>query len=426
MKEGLIQWKRPFVYPYQSQILDSPARYTVCEASTKVGKTASHIIWLFEKALQGRSGYNYWWVAPVFSQAEIAFKRMAAWLRGARSFIKTNKSKMYIELVPLGVTIHFKSADQPDNLYGDDVYAVVFDEYTRAKEDAWVAIRSVVTKTQADVKFIGNCKGRHNWYGRLASAAKQYMVDEYQKAIDEGRKPKYQYFKITCWDAVAVGLLSKEEVEDARDTLPEDKFKELYLAEPAEDGLNPFGLAHIEHCLQTNIAHGHPVAFGVDIGNIKDYTVVTGLNENGKICYYDRFRHDMPTTHDKIHSLPRVPICLDGTGIGAALGEEMMIQRGEDLFINFKFSGSSKPPLMSKLIVGVQKHQVGILDNEMRIEFEAFEKKNRPSGIPIFSAPEGVHDDTVMALALAWKAYTETSNTGFIPYMSFSSLGGSL
>jgi hypothetical protein len=47
-----IKYTRPFLYPYQKQILDSEKRYTVTEASTKVGKTASHIIWLLEQALK--------------------------------------------------------------------------------------------------------------------------------------------------------------------------------------------------------------------------------------------------------------------------------------------------------------------------------------------------------------------------------------
>jgi len=71
-----IKYQRPFIYPYQKDILDSKARYTVCEAATKVGKTASHIIWLFEQALQCKEGQSVWWVAPSVTQAKIAYDRM--------------------------------------------------------------------------------------------------------------------------------------------------------------------------------------------------------------------------------------------------------------------------------------------------------------------------------------------------------------
>jgi len=35
-------------------------------------------------------------------------------------------------------------------------------------------------------------------------------------------------------------------------------------------------------------------------------------------------------------------------------------------------------------------------------ELEAFEATKTPSGLIRYAAPEGMHDDTVMALALAW------------------------
>src|SRR3546814_5968667 len=59
---------RPKLAPYQKAILDSKARYTLTEASTKVGKTFSHMWWLFEKAGDPpKPGAHYWWIAPVRS-----------------------------------------------------------------------------------------------------------------------------------------------------------------------------------------------------------------------------------------------------------------------------------------------------------------------------------------------------------------------
>ena len=33
-------------------------------------------MWLMERAMSGKLGVNYWWVAPVSDQAAIAFSRM--------------------------------------------------------------------------------------------------------------------------------------------------------------------------------------------------------------------------------------------------------------------------------------------------------------------------------------------------------------
>ena len=69
---------KPNLSEYQKRILFSSARFTITEASTKAGKTYSHIMWLYGKAHEHQSAinHNYWWVAPVYNQAKIAFKRI--------------------------------------------------------------------------------------------------------------------------------------------------------------------------------------------------------------------------------------------------------------------------------------------------------------------------------------------------------------
>jgi len=137
-----IAYTRPKITAYQKAILDSKARFTICEASTKSGKTASHIIWLFEQALQCTTNQSVWWVAPTYSQAEIAFRRMIKQVT-VRGFFTINESKLRLTL-PTGAIIQFKSAEKPDNLYGDDVYACVFDEFTRAREaDIYLLLASL-------------------------------------------------------------------------------------------------------------------------------------------------------------------------------------------------------------------------------------------------------------------------------------------
>jgi hypothetical protein len=67
--------------------------------------------------------------------------------------------------------VAFKSAEKPDNLYGDDVYAVVIDEASRVRQESWHAVRSTLTATRGPVRIIGNIKGRKNWFYDLARKA---------------------------------------------------------------------------------------------------------------------------------------------------------------------------------------------------------------------------------------------------------------
>ena len=93
----------------------------------------------------------------MYQQAEIAFRRMKAQVT-EKNFFVSNESKLTL-ITPVGSRIEFKSAEKPDNLYGDDVYAAVFDDASRAREDSWFALRSTLTATQGKCKLIGNVKG---------------------------------------------------------------------------------------------------------------------------------------------------------------------------------------------------------------------------------------------------------------------------
>ena len=76
-----------------------------------------------------------WWVAPVSAQAAIAFSRMRD--KVAESRILRDKTSTYAAeggqkiIFPNGATVWFKSGDNADSLYGEDVYGAVIDEASR-------------------------------------------------------------------------------------------------------------------------------------------------------------------------------------------------------------------------------------------------------------------------------------------------------
>jgi phage FluMu gp28-like protein len=390
---GLIEYQRPFIYPYQERMLNSPARYTVTEAATKTGKTASHIIWLFEQSLQIKENQSVWWVAPVFAQAEIAYNRMKAQISD-KDFFKRNDSKLLLTL-PTGAKIQFKSAERPDNLYGDDVYAAVFDEFTRAREEAWFALRSTLTATGGKCKFIGNVKGKKNWGYKLGLKAKQ-------------GEPNHEYFKITAYDAAEAGLISIDEIEQAKRDLPETVFKELYLAEASEDGSNPFGLQFIRQCIYP-ISTLPAVCFGIDLAKSVDYTVVIGLDQHKQVCHLDRFQMPWRETIQKIKALPRVPMKIDSTGVGDPIVEELQLT-GQPIS-GFKFNQYSKQQLMEGLAIDIQQRKINFPEGIIVDELETFEFEYTRTGVR-YSAPEGVHDDCVCALALANDAFKNSVSFG--------------
>lgn len=152
----------------------------------------------------------------MYQQAKIAFNRMKRKVKNLPGYT-TNKSELSIT-TPIGSILRFKTAKDPDNLYGEDVHAAVMDEFTRMNQESWYAIRSTLTATKAPCKFIGNFKGNSNWGHQLSLKAKEESTE-------------YEYFRITAYDAVEAGILDIEEVEQAKRDLPLFMFKALYLAE---------------------------------------------------------------------------------------------------------------------------------------------------------------------------------------------------
>ena len=71
-----------------------------------------------------------------------------------------------------------------------------------------------------------------------------------------------------------------------------------------------------------------------------------------------------------------------------------------------QITATSKPPLIENLVLAFEKTECQWLPDPIwQAEIEAYEMRiTANTGRPTYSAPEGVHDDTVIARALAWRA----------------------
>jgi hypothetical protein len=271
-----IEYQRPEkIRGYQKQVafMDAPSRFTVVEATTKAGKTVGCIVWLYEQAISeyggfyvdkegqlqsttggtalSKEGFNYWWVAPTYKVAKIAFRRFKRYM--PKEIFTANESELTITLIN-GAMIFFKSGDDPDGLYGEDVHACVLDEATRMKEESWTAVFSTLTATEGLCKIIGNVKGTGNWVYRLARDA------------ESGNKPNWTYHKITADDAVQAGVLKQSVIDEAERTLPKGIFLELYFGIPFVNSSNKFAYSfssarHVKRC---RVNFDYPVYLSFD------------------------------------------------------------------------------------------------------------------------------------------------------------------
>ena len=391
-----IRIRMPALYPKQYAAVFDAHRISCIEASTKAGKTLGCIVWQGARVLSDTRAREHWWVAPVFGQAEIAYRRVLRMF--PREEYTANETKLTITFRN-GARWVFKSAEKADNLYGEDVADAVIDEASRCREQSWYAIRSTLTATRGPLRIIGNVKGRKNWAYHLARKA-------------EAGEPGMGYHKLTAWDAVEGGILAREEVEAARRDLPEAVFRELYLAEPSDDGGNPFGLEHIAAAEMTRdewlaAQKRKPVAWGIDLAKSVDWAVAIGLDPDGDVCRFERWQGDWEVTLPRILDLAgEVPGLVDSTGVGNPV-TEMLAKRSQ--LRGYLFSATSKQHLMEGLAVAIQQGTVRFPAGPIRSELDAFEYEYTRTGVR-YSGPAGMHDDCVIALGLAVEAYRQYAN----------------
>jgi hypothetical protein len=388
-----IEYRRPWMAPYQLAALFGPERYAIVEATSKAGKSVGCMLWLAEQAMKGKAGWNYWWVSYTFPTSKIMYRRLKAGL--PQHIFRANETELTLTLAN-GAVIWFKSAEKPDALFGEDVYAAVMDEATRCREEAWFALRTTLTATRGPVRIIGNVKGRRNWAYRLARRA-------------QAGEPNWSYAKITAYDAIKAGILDAEEIEDVKRTMPESAFRELYLAEPSDDAGNPFGLDAIRACVAP-LSSGPIVCWGLDLAKSHDWCVLIGLDPTGTVAHFARWQGPWEATIQKVIGLAarsKAPVLVDSTGAGDPVLESLQRQ-GRTLgarFVGFNFSASSKQQLMEGLAVAIQRQTVRYPEGPIVDELEAFEYEYTRTGCR-YSAPEGFHDDCVCGLALAVQQFS--------------------
>lgn len=370
------------MYRKQEEAIFCQERIGCIEASTKAGKTVGCLSWIIEQAVMGKTGQNYWWVAPSYKQTSIAFRRCK---QGLPSTLYVSNESDHKVTMANGTVIWFLSGEIPDNLYGEDVFACVCDEASRLREEAWHAVRSTLTATRGPVRLIGNVRGKKNWFYRLARRA-------------EAGEKNMHFAKIRAQDAVEAGVLEQDEIDSAKAVLPEMVYKELYEAEPGDDVGNPFGIAAIRRCVR-GIKHAKPVAYGVDLAKSIDWTWILGMDDDGDTCHSERFQKPWKETRERIHKVVGPGQALiDSTGVGDPIVEDMQREWGSN-YEGYKFTPISRQQLMEGLAVAIQS---GIITfpEDVANQLEEFEYVFNKTGGVKYAAPEGFHDDGAMALAL--------------------------
>ena len=264
-------------------------------------------------------------------------------------------------------------------------YARVFvDEAAHAPQleaDWTMAIRPTLADLEGDAWFLSTPFG-HNYFHRL-------WVN------GQDGKPGWKSWQMPT---STNPYIKPAEIEAARVELPADAFAQEYLAEFLADAANPFGVNAIRACI-TDYVPRVPTVWGVDLAKSHDWTVAVGLDQGGRVVAFQRWQSDWRNTAARVAAMiGNTPALVDSTGVGDPIVEQL--QQSCPLTEGYKFTMTSKQQLMEGLAVAIQQGRTGFPEGPIVNELELFQYEYRPSGVR-YTAPAGMHDDCVDALALA-------------------------
>ena len=387
-----VEVKLPNPHYAQKQILDSKARFITVMAGRRFGKSLISQTECIEQAIYGK---RVAYITPTYGLAKVFFDDLALLIPD--NIAVSNKSDLTFKFITGGI-IRFFTGERLDNLRGLKFHLVIIDEasFINDLENGWNnSIRPTLTDFKGKAIFISTPRGKNFFYS-------MYLRGK------EGN-PNYESFKFTTYDNPHI---DPTEIDEARNQLPKPVFEQEYLANPSENAANPFGIDGIKSCIAPLSAN--PIqCLGIDLAKYNDWTVITGIDSMGNVCYFERFQSDWGNTINKIKNLPRVPTIVDATGVGDPIAEELQ-RAGLDVEA-FKFTSQSKQELMLGLQSAIHQKKIHYPDGVIVDELCLIEYQYSATGVK-YSAPQGFHDDCVMSLALAWRKYDYKAPTGFYSF----------
>lgn len=385
----------PRLRPDQWEIASHPAKIKVVCMGRRWGKTVMAGAVALAVAAGGGAVA---WIAPTYRNSRVLWRfieRAVGDVSGSVTISRGDRSVSF----PGGGSVAVFSADgSADALRGESFDLVVIDEAARVSGEVW---QDVIQPTLADRDgraILISTPKRKNWF-----------FHEYTRALLDGVHSR-------AWSAPSSANPSpsiRAAYERARTIVPAKTFRQEWNAEFVEDGGEVFrnvrAVSTAEALSPPEVLEQGRFVAGVDWGRTDDSTVISVFDtvERAQV-YLDRFSdvgYELQTA--------RLRAAYARWGLSAILAEANsmggpLIERlqGEGIPIQpFWTTNATKTQLVGDFALAMELGTIRLLKDDVQIaELEAFEEHRTPTGVITFSAPGGLHDDTVMASALGWRA----------------------
>lgn len=396
----------PKPHAKQAAIRASKARRKVCRFGRRFGKTSLFAIIGVEAMLKGRRVLE---AAPTADQTNTFWDGCVSACTAAiaAGLIRKNETERSLEPEWNKGRLRAKTAWNADGLRGDYADYLLLDEFALMDPATWEAVGApMLLDNDGDALFAFTPNRKNH----------AYVLHQKALADDSGR---WAVFSGTSMDNP---YLSPTALAEITADMSEDMYRQEILAEFLEGEGAVF--RNIAECLTalptTPEQHGemvrdhgmdkwvpHSMTMGVDWGKQADSTAISIVCHN---CHaevaIDRFNQiDYRLQRQRLQVLydrwkPQT-IVAESNAMGEPIIEELVASNLP--VTRFDTTPGSKPPLIENLALAFERGEYRWLpDTIWAAELEAYERKVSPiTGRSQYSAPSGLHDDTVMARALA-------------------------
>lgn len=374
----------------QQSIIDGAARFNVACCGRRFGKDilAKHLYIL--PALEGK---RCAWFNPSYPMLTDTWRDVMNTV--AEIVARPNVQQHSLELVTGGI-LDMWSMDAINSARGRKYHRIIVNEcaFTPTLMDAWdMVMRPMLMDFQGDAYFFSTPKGRGGFY------------QLYQYGID-GTLPDWKSFHFPTW---ANPHIKQAEVDEARARMSYRAFRQEIAAEFMDDAGGVF--RNVRAAATAPKVDGpqanHTYVAGLDWALSTDYTVLT-------VCDATTKQHVFTSRFNGLdYNLQRQRIANDCKrwNVSALIAEANAMGKPNNDELrrlgvpvrDFTTTNTTKAEIIERLAAAFDNAGVQIQNEPVLIgELEAYEQERLTSGAMRYSAPNGMHDDCVMSLALAW------------------------
>ena len=380
-----------------------PARFRLLNCGRRWGKTRAGANEFIRQMLKQGPNIVGFAVAPTYWHTKRQWTEFFNFCPN-ELIIKINRTDRHV-ILRGNRDIWFKSADNPDSLRSQGVKVLWVDEGAQIAEEAWtLALRPALIDQKGIAFFTGTPRG-HNWYFQLWT---------------RGQDPSQTNYKSWSFPSVNNPYLDPLEIESFAHDMPELAYRQEVLGEFLEDVGSVFrGVDRIVKGTLQPYEQYTEYVMGGDIAKLKDFTVLNVLNSEGHLCAYDRFNQiDWVFQRKRIVKLAqeyKARLLIDGSGVGDPVFDELY--RENIQVEGYKFTNATKKDLIENLSIMIENQKITIPPiPELINELKLYGYKTTPSGNVQSGAPQGYHDDCVIALGLAAWQLKRTAPPGALAF----------